>query len=166
MFLIAIILFLFAICAPTTTPIILVLGEKAPRLIETISELKNEISHLLNELKREMIAEIDLRIRTNYSEYPHTLTRNHATNTSQVNERLASTTTLNTTPVHPVKTIHNTTQWRVKRWADWAAARGPGDLGGPVIVDVRLRIESTPRYWSVGCSKANKKLGCLARTGR
>ena len=36
----------------------LVLGEKAPRLIETISEMKNEISHLLNELKREMIAEI------------------------------------------------------------------------------------------------------------
>ena len=87
----------------------LVLGEKAPRLIKMVSEMKNEISHLLNELKREMIAEIDLRIRTNHSEYPHTLTRNHATNTSQFNERLASTTTLNTTPVHPVKTIHNTT---------------------------------------------------------
>ena len=35
-------------------------------------------------------------------------------------------------------------QWRVKRWADWAAAKGPVDLGGPVIVDVRLRTDSTP----------------------
>ena len=24
-------------------------------------------------------------------------------------------------------------QWRVKRWADWAAARGPGDLGAPSL---------------------------------